>query len=322
MPMWVASAVRADLAARVHADRGPTRTSRPSCSASSSGPASRSRLPGSRQPGGSSNGRLPNPTSSTRSATPTTTGPRARTSSAATRTTGRCRSTTSSGPSSATAGRGRSTPASTPRWRKRRQRDLTRSPAEGLKTIGIDPSKVEDVIITHMHYDHAGNHTLFPNARFHLQDARWSTAPAAACATPPCAIRSTPRTWSRWCAGCTTDTCAFHDGDDELAPGLSVHHVGGHTMGLQVVRVWTRRGWVVLASDASHFYANMDAGPAIPGRLQRRRHARGPQALLAARELGRPRHPRPRSAGAEALSGARPELEGWIVRVDAEPKRA
>jgi glyoxylase-like metal-dependent hydrolase (beta-lactamase superfamily II) len=50
----------------------------------------------------------------------------------------------------------------------------------------------------------------------------------------------------------------FHDGDAELAPGVSLHLVGGHTMGLQIVRVATRRGWVVLASDASHFYANME----------------------------------------------------------------
>ena len=50
----------------------------------------------------------------------------------------------------------------------------------------------------------------------------------------------------------------FHDGDAELAPGVSVHLIGGHTMGLQVVRVATRRGWVVVASDASHFYANME----------------------------------------------------------------
>jgi len=50
----------------------------------------------------------------------------------------------------------------------------------------------------------------------------------------------------------------FHDGDAELAPGISLHYIGGHTMGLQVVRVATRRGWLVLASDASHFYANME----------------------------------------------------------------
>ena len=50
----------------------------------------------------------------------------------------------------------------------------------------------------------------------------------------------------------------FHDGDVEIAPGISLHLIGGHTMGLQVVRVATRRGWVVVASDASHFYANME----------------------------------------------------------------
>src|SRR5437762_1350604 len=46
----------------------------------------------------------------------------------------------------------------------------------------------------------------------------------------------------------------FHDGDEEIQPGLSVHLIGGHTMGMQSVRVMTRNGWLVLASDASHYY--------------------------------------------------------------------
>jgi glyoxylase-like metal-dependent hydrolase (beta-lactamase superfamily II) len=56
----------------------------------------------------------------------------------------------------------------------------------------------------------------------------------------------------------------FHDGDAELMPGVSLHLIGGHTMGLQVVRVATRRGAVVLASDASHFYANMEQARPFP----------------------------------------------------------
>ena len=43
----------------------------------------------------------------------------------------------------------------------------------------------------------------------------------------------------------------------QIAPGLSVHHIGGHTDGVQSVRVWTRKGWLVRASDANHFYDNM-----------------------------------------------------------------
>src|SRR5919198_59258 len=53
---------------------------------------------------------------------------------------------------------------------KRRQRDVLRSPREGLEALDIDPDGIEDVIVTHMHYDHCGNHDLFGRARFHLQD--------------------------------------------------------------------------------------------------------------------------------------------------------
>ncbi|MGI9332208.1 MAG: N-acyl homoserine lactonase family protein, partial [Gammaproteobacteria bacterium] len=42
--------------------------------------------------------------------------------------------------------------------------------------------------------------------------------------------------------------------DGEVAPGITVHRMPGHTMGMQAVRVRTRRGWVLLASDASHYY--------------------------------------------------------------------
>ena len=53
----------------------------------------------------------------------------------------------------------------------KRDRTLLRPVGEGLRMIGLDPDKVEDVIISHMHFDHSGNHALFPNARYHVQDA-------------------------------------------------------------------------------------------------------------------------------------------------------
>ena len=56
----------------------------------------------------------------------------------------------------------------------------------------------------------------------------------------------------------------FHDGDSTIAPGFSIHHIGGHTAGLQAVRIWTRVGWLVLASDASHYYANMNEHRPFP----------------------------------------------------------
>ena len=52
-----------------------------------------------------------------------------------------------------------------------RGRTLIRPVEEGLAAIGVDARAVLDVVITHMHYDHAGNIALFPRARFHVQDA-------------------------------------------------------------------------------------------------------------------------------------------------------
>ena len=56
----------------------------------------------------------------------------------------------------------------------------------------------------------------------------------------------------------------FHDGTEQLAPGITVHHIGGHSKGLQCVRVKTRRGHVVLASDATHLYAHITEGRVFP----------------------------------------------------------
>ena len=63
------------------------------------------------------------------------------------------------------------------------------------------------------------------------------------------------------------------DGECDLRPGISVHLVGGHTRGMQVVRVQTAAGAVVLASDASHFYENIGSDrpysiiDSVPGAL-------------------------------------------------------
>ena len=187
---------------------------------------------------------------------------------------------------------------------QRRKREFLRSPGDGLKLIGVDPAKVEDVIVSHMHYDHVGNHTLFPNARYHLQDKEMIYATGRYMCHPAMRYPFYPEDVAAMVHRVFAGKVVFHDGVDEIAPGLSVHHVGGHTMGLQVVRAWTRRGWVVLASDAVAPVRQYEPGTAIPRRVQRRRHAGGPQALPAARELTGSRHPGPRPAGAEALSGA------------------
>jgi glyoxylase-like metal-dependent hydrolase (beta-lactamase superfamily II) len=140
----------------------------------------------------------------------------------------------------------------------KRQRDHLRCPSEGLRMLGCDASTVKDVVVTHLHYDHIGNFDLFPAATFHLQDLEMNYATGRHMAHPvfrgAYEVEEVVGMVRRAYAG----RVKFHDGDGELAPGISLHLIGGHTMGLQVVRVATRRGWVVIASDASHFYANME----------------------------------------------------------------
>ena len=56
----------------------------------------------------------------------------------------------------------------------------------------------------------------------------------------------------------------FHDGDDDLAPGITLHKLPGHAAGLQAVRVKTPRGPVLLASDAVHFFPNFTRAAPFP----------------------------------------------------------
>jgi glyoxylase-like metal-dependent hydrolase (beta-lactamase superfamily II) len=146
----------------------------------------------------------------------------------------------------------------------RRQRHITRPVAEGLKAVGIDHAQVSDVIITHMHYDHSGNQALFPKARYHVQEKEMHYC------TGRCMCDHGQRHFfevddvKAMVGRLFEGRVQFHDGDSEIVPGLSVHWVGGHTQGLQVVRVRTKRGWVVLASDASHYYANLEETRPFP----------------------------------------------------------
>ncbi|HEY1750103.1 MAG TPA: hypothetical protein VGG29_02510 [Caulobacteraceae bacterium] len=170
-----------------------------------------------------------------------------------------------------------------------------------------------------MHYDHAGNHALFPSARYHLQDAELAYATGRHMAHG--ALRHA------YDVGDVTEMVrkvyggrvAFHAGDDALAPGLTLHHIGGHTLGLQAVRAWTRRGWLVLASDAAHFYANIDEGRPFPivhdvgAMLEGHRRL---TALASAPELVIPGHD---PLVLQRFPPARPDLAGWIARLDEGP---
>ncbi len=147
---------------------------------------------------------------------------------------------------------------------QRRGRALHRCPIDALRQLGVQPHEVGDVVLTHLHYDHAGNLGKLPNARFHVQDGELDYA------TGRCMCHAVMRhayaveDVVQLVRYVYADRVHFHQGNSLIAPGVELLLVGGHTKGLQAVRVHTERGWVVLASDASHYYENMQSGRPFP----------------------------------------------------------
>jgi len=131
-----------------------------------------------------------------------------------------------------------------------------RNPIESLKFIGVEPKDVDTVISTHLHYDHAGNFDMLPNATFHAapEEIRHAVGPCM-CQK----LMRRPYDVDEVCEFVRlvyADRVVYHSEPSEVAPGLWMHPVGGHTPGLSFVVATTRRGTVVLASDAMHFYDN------------------------------------------------------------------
>lgn len=197
-----------------------------------------------------------------------------------------------------------------------RDRKVAREPAEGLALMGVDAARVEEVVITHMHYDHAGSLGAFPNARFHIQDDEMVYCTGRYMAHEFFAMPYSPEHVIEMVRAIFAKRVAFHRGDEEIAPGISLHRIGGHTMGIQSVRVWTESGWLVLASDAAHLYANMEEVRPFPIVFNVQEMVDGFGKLRGLAET--PEHIIP---GHDPLVMSRypcpdPKLEGIAVRLD------
>lgn len=203
----------------------------------------------------------------------------------------------------------------------RRGRRIERLPREALAMLGVDAASVEDVIVTHLHYDHAGTLDHFPVARFHLQEAEIAYATGRcmtyACLREPYSVEHVAGMVRHVFAG----RVRFHDGEGEVAPGVSVHGIGGHARGIQAVRVETARGPVILASDTAHYYENVeqyrpfiivhDVEATLRGYDRLRALAGGDLARIVPGHdpLVMARYPAPES-----------RLDGIVVRLDVPPR--
>lgn len=120
-----------------------------------------------------------------------------------------------------------------------------------LRQAGIDPESITDVLLTHLHFDHAGGvserdgddaRLVFPDARHWVQGENLENARRPG-------IRERASYLAENVEPVAAGRIELIDGDAEIAPGLSVRRFDGHTRGLQTIRLATEDGGLVYAAD-------------------------------------------------------------------------
>ena len=150
------------------------------------------------------------------------------------------------------------------RTHKRDDIRLVAECGELLHRAGIDPADVQTVVLTHLHYDHAGCLDLFPNATFVVQSAEVQHCTGRAMRLEPLSRHYRAEHVGAMMALNKAGRLRTIDGSIDLAPGISLHSVPGHTPGQQVVRSVRGGSPLVLASDALHLRANLERRNPFP----------------------------------------------------------
>jgi glyoxylase-like metal-dependent hydrolase (beta-lactamase superfamily II) len=187
------------------------------------------------------------------------------------------------------------------------------APLATIAELGVD--RVDHLVLSHLHFDHTGHIGAVRDATVHVQrrEMEFWLGPYAGVGEYPSLCD--PDDLADLVRANVEGRVHWLEGDSELVPGVTLHLVGGHTPGSQVVRVQTADGPVVLAADASHFYANyLHRAPyAIAHTLPLMYDAFGRMAELAAPgDVVVPGHD---PQVMERYPSVRPELEGRAVRI-------
>jgi glyoxylase-like metal-dependent hydrolase (beta-lactamase superfamily II) len=127
-----------------------------------------------------------------------------------------------------------------------------------LQREGVDPADVDYVLLTHLHYDHASNVKLFPNAQFVVSRTGWHLIldPPAPELEPDVLI---PHDVIGYLAGEARDRLILADDEaPDLLPGIGAFYIGGHTLCSQAITVQTRAGLAVFPGDTVFYYENLE----------------------------------------------------------------
>lgn len=126
-------------------------------------------------------------------------------------------------------------------------------PLAVLRSLGVDPAEVAVVVNTHLHWDHSSNNHLFPNARVVVQqrEIEYARSPVPWHRRQ---FEDLPDLTAAWRSA--EDRIDAVDGDVEVAPGISVVALPGHTPGSQGVVVEAASRRYLIAGDCVDLYEN------------------------------------------------------------------
>jgi glyoxylase-like metal-dependent hydrolase (beta-lactamase superfamily II) len=137
-------------------------------------------------------------------------------------------------------------------------KDFTK-PSDTLKRVGLKPEDITDVIISHMHWDHADGMDLFPKARIWIQKDELQYYAGEAWQSKDTHGGIDEEDVLTLVKLNTQGRVGLVDGDaQEIIPGVICYTGGKHTWQSQYVGVQTAAGTVVLASDNMYLYENLE----------------------------------------------------------------
>ena len=131
-------------------------------------------------------------------------------------------------------------------------------PSDALKPLGLKPEDITDIIVTHMHWDHADGVDLFPKARVWIQKEELQYYAGEAWQSKDASGGIDPDDILTLVKFNTLGKVGLVNGDaQEVLPGITCYTGGRHTYASQYVGVNTSGGVVVLASDNMYLYENL-----------------------------------------------------------------